>query len=378
MVEIKKNMKTRILADGTELSIPVFNFPGLDKASPSVYIQSGIHGSEVQGYLVALQLIEYFTKHPPKGDITIVPIANPYGLNCKMGEYTFGRFDPVTGDNWNRNYMDLSIVLDNFFEEYKDYSFGKLVPLFKARLQKNIEERLSIETSYHKKLALQIQSLSTRADIVLDLHCDTISVPHIYCPSYAMNSAMHLGIEFIIEIPHKFGGALDEASFCPWVLLAEKYSAYHKIKVTPPIEAFTVELGNQETIEPENSTKQLKGILNYLAVKGAIDLKKSTSIEMQSIYSCKLDKFMTIYTPCGGLILQHANLGKIVEAKNPLVSINSPALWKNIKSLNNFIDGTSISIHKDHDSIPITRCPSSIAHEGIALMKIMTDYKKMN
>ena len=131
---IKKNIKIRKCADGSELSIDVFHFPGSDKTSPSAYIQSGIHGSEVQGYLNCLQLIEYFSKYPPKGNVTIVPIANPYGLSNKMGEYTFGRFDPVTGINWNRNYHDFSYLVDDCLSEFSSFSFEELSLIFKQKI----------------------------------------------------------------------------------------------------------------------------------------------------------------------------------------------------------------------------------------------------
>jgi predicted deacylase len=375
---IKQNIKTRTLADGTQLSIPVFHFHGSDKNAPSVYIQSGIHGAEVQGYLVALKLIEYFETYPPKGDVNIVPIANPYGLNCKIGYHTFGRFDPTTGDNWNRNYEDLTGTVDSFLSDCKDCPFDTLVPLFKKKLQESLAEKLGERHSYHKKLALQLQSLSSSADIILDLHCDTLSVPHIYCPSYALNSVINFGIPFIVEIPHTFGGALDEASFCPWVALMEKYNAYHGIKLNCPIETFTIELGNQELIDPDHAYKQLPAILNYLAAKGVCDQKNISIDRKLPIYSCALKDFITIYAASGGLILQHPKLGSSTKAKETLMSLNTPSSWEHVKNIKNFIHDSSLSITISHDSIPISRSMSSVIHEGMALMKVMTRYRKIN
>jgi hypothetical protein len=373
---IRKDLHTRELASGAQLSIPVFHFPGNDKQAPSVYIQSTIHGSEVQGYLVALQLIEHFAKHPPKGDVTIVPLSNPYGLNCKLGEYTLGRFDPVTGDNWNRNYIDFSHLVKNFLEEQRGKEFNELIPLFRQTIKEQLEQKLYNHTSYHKKLALQLQSLAVSADIVLDLHCDTISVPHLYSTSYALDSARNLNIPFIIEIPNDFAGALDEATFCPWVALTEQYNTTNSTQLKPPVEAFTVELGNQEHINADTARNQTAGILNYLSIKGAIE-SSNFKLQSQIIHSCKLKDFITIHASHGGLVINNAPLGQTARAGAPLISLSSPALWNKLDATDTIISQSTHTLHSDRDSIPITRAPSAIAHEGMALMKVMTHYKQL-
>ena len=89
------------------------------------------------------KVVYYFIENPPEGNVTIVPIANPYGLNCKLGEYTLGRFDPVTGDNWNSNYVYLSYLVENFLNINRGPSFKDLVPIFKkSLLYYNINIRL--------------------------------------------------------------------------------------------------------------------------------------------------------------------------------------------------------------------------------------------
>lgn len=370
---LRQDTQTRMLSDGSQLSIPVFHFTGSQPLSPSAYIQSGIHGAETQGYLVTLQLIEFFAKNPPKGNVTIVPLANPYALNCKIGEYTFGRVDPVTGDNWNRNYVDLSSSVDGFLKAYGGHKFDELVPLFKQLLKKNLERKLNEVTSYHKKLAAQLLSLAVSADVVLDLHCDTISLPYVYSPTYAMDSVTSLGIPFVIEIPHVFAGGLDEAIFCPWVELTEQYNKLNATQLRPPVEAFTVELGSQESIDIESAFGQTEGILNYLSFKGVLSWD-NRKIKNSPIITCKLENFMTIYAPTGGLIINHAPLGEPRLATDSLITLNVPSLWDNS---DNLIEKSNQAIQVPFDSIPITRVASSIVHEGMALMKVMAQFNKL-
>jgi len=372
---IKKNIKTRVCADGSELTINVFCFKGTKKMVPSVYIQSGIHGSEVQGYLVCLLLIDHFIKYPPLGNVTIVPIANPYGINCKMGEYTLGRFDSVTGDNWNRNYMDLSFLIDDFLLELSNHSFSELIPLFKEKMRKEIKKKSAEKhNSYATKLALEIQQLAISADIILDLHCDTYSLPHIYCSNYLLNSVSYLGIPYIIETPYKFAGALEEAIFYPWKKLVDFYNMQNNEQYTPIIEAFTIELGNQEKIDKYLAEKQLNNILNYLKYKGTISALDK--VYDNQITVCKLEDFQTIYTSTGGLVLEYAALGQPLTKQDTLAHIRMSKTLKNIEFSKNFIqDGTLLVKNSYENAIPLTYSASPIVHEGMALMKIMTNYE---
>lgn len=373
----KKFIKTRVCADGSELNIDIFCFKGTDKRAPSVYIQSGIHASEIQGYLVCLFLIEYFIKYPPAGNITIVPIANPYGINCKMGEYTLGRFDSVTGDNWNRNYIDLSFLIDDFLLELPNHSLAELIPLFKNKLKKEIKNKLAEKhNSYSTKIALELQQLAISADIILDLHCDTYSLPHIYCSNYLLNSVSYFGIPYIIETPYKFTGALEEAIFYPWKKLVDFYNTKYNKQHKPIIEAFTIELGNQEKIDKNLAEKQSNNILNYLRYKGSINgLDK---VYNNQIIVCKLENFKTVYAPTGGLVLEYAALGKSLVKDDALAYISMPKKWKNIEFPKNFIyDGSFLVKSSYANAIPLTYSVSPIVHEGMALMKIMTNYKSM-
>ena len=91
-------------ASGRNLNVPIYTFTG-SKPGPTVYIQSSIHGAEVQGNVVIYHLIKTLKDTEIKGKVILVPNCNPVGTNIKSGEYTLGRFDPVNGTNWNRGYF---------------------------------------------------------------------------------------------------------------------------------------------------------------------------------------------------------------------------------------------------------------------------------
>lgn len=367
---IRKDIITRNLASGTQLSIPVFHFKGKNPSFPTAYIQSSIHGSEVQGYLVCLHLIEHFSKNQPNGDVTIVPLANPYATDCKLGECTIGRFDTVEGHNWNRNYLDLSYLAENFIKKHKNTELEKLVPLFKKEMQKALKQKLNESVGYYQKLALQLQILATQADLVLDLHCSWLSLPFVFSPNYLVESAALFGFPFIIKVPPKFAGALDEAIFYPWFNLQTRYNDIHsKQKISRmPIESFTIELGNTELIDSKLALEQSINIQNYLEKKG----KKAAKL-----YSCELEDLLKIYAPKGGLITEIAPLDKKVKKGEPLVSISSPAHFGSTKMATSIIRQSTTQVLAKFDCIPIVNAITSIVHEGMTIMFVMTKYQKL-
>ena len=375
---IRREVPIRSMADGTTSTLSLFHFPGKVPEAPSVYIQSGIHASEVQGYAVSLLLIEYFSKYPPLGEITLVPLANPYATNLKMSSYTFGRFDPVMGENWNRQYLDLCSVTEDFFKVHTQESIATLVPMFKAWLLQALSDAKQQPTNYARMLALELQQLALSADIVLDLHCDTHSVPHVYTPVYASRSAQTLGISFIIELSNLFEGALDEAIFCPWMTFTEKYQALHPDEsVHPPVEAFTIELGSEEQVNLQEARKQCVGIIRYLSQRGVCQ-NVVTSLDVPLFfYRCKKEDFVTLYAPTGGIITDKTKLGVPTKAHTSLMRLSRPSLFGTVSEYKDLLNTSTQAITLEEDSIPITVLPSATVHQGMPLMKSMVKYQKV-
>ncbi len=371
MVE-KQQIITRQLSSGDRLTIPYYHFRGSEAGAPSLYLQAAIHGAETQGYWVALKLIEFFSRQAPKGDVTIVPLANPYGANNKMVETTCGRFDPVTGANWNRNYADLAPILDvdNFVKQYAEHDFVALVPRFKKRLLEEIESLLQQPQAYEKKLNLQLQQLACQADIVLDLHCDTQSRPHVYSASYAEASAVKLNFPYVITIPPHFAGALDEAIFCPWWQLTQAFNRLHTEQPIdrPPIEAFTVELGHQEMIDQHAAENHVAALLSYFNHTGICEAK---TLEQNRTTIATLDNFVTLYAPTGGLIVEVAPLGEPVAANEALMKISNPSKLSTLDDFNHCSELSCTTVSHAQRCIAITHIDSSNVHEGMAVMKVI-------
>ena len=378
MIEfMEKNfLLTRSLVS-TELKLHNFYFKGTDEKAPSVYIQSSVHADELQGYLVSLKLIEYFSKNPPKGSIMIVPQSNPYGINHKLGGYTYGRFDPVTGENWNRNYQDLSFLAKKVVTNNPKNSFQELRTLFKKELKSFSEKEITQgNIPYHKKIALEHQFLASQADIILDLHCDTTAIPYLFSMDSLVNSAFYLNIPYIIETKPGFFSTFEDAINYAWSQLMRNYNELHPDKKIScsGTEAFTLELGSQEKVNDDLADSQFLSILNYLGYKEVIE---HAFFHLPLYNLSSLEDFIDIYSPQGGLILESVNLLDKVKEGDTLAKISNLNSLATIDNLENIIEESSTAVLSPLEGIVLTKLNSSAIHEGMSIMKIMANIKKV-
>lgn len=295
---------------GQALTVPVYQFTGNQPDAPTLYIQSSVHGAEVQGNLVCHYLLMAFQKLADEGallgNITIVPYANPIGMNAKSVDYTSGRFDPVTGTNWNRQYHDFNGDYATLATAYKALSPEAIKASFCETLRTSLAEKIARPEGLTtgQGMVMRLQQMAIEADLVLDLHTGPRSARHLYAAAYAEDSARALHIDDIIIMPNGFDGALDEACFVPWWSLSLAL-ADEGITFDHGIEAFTVELGSQEQIDSDDAAEHCEGILNWLMLKGVVaaDCQNPTDRAPNNgpKYGVPLEDYITLYAPVGGL-----------------------------------------------------------------------------
>ncbi len=368
----KEIMPVGEMASGAKLTVPVYTFKQIGASGPSVYIQANMHGAEVQGNAVIFQLLELLQHCNLTGNITLVPYANPVACNHKNGEYTLGRFDPITGVNWNRMYHFDQSVISPFAQQNIDLSDEEIEVNFKQLLLDQIEQKLEHNIwglTTGQRIAYQLQRLAHQADFVLDLHTGPISSKHLYCPEYAQQSAEYFNIEHTLLIPNDFDGAMDEATFCPWWTLQQAYQDLGRnIKMGQGSfekESFTVELGSQEQIDLDVAKQDALSILSYLQYKGIIAATKYQP-EKMTRYACYLKDYKAMYSPMGGMVDYLADFGKPLAAGEPLARI---------LRMDNYGDGEALhSVSLEQKVIPILHFASASVNQGTELYKVFTNY----
>jgi len=360
------------LATGEILNLKTYTALG-EKPGPHVHIQASVHGAELQGNAVILKLMEFLNSNPLAGSITFIPLANPYATNNKHGTYTYGRYNPVTGHNWNRNYIDVikesKFDIDGFAKDNIELSWEEIKAKFKTTLGQVIEqyqENLIIEKqlSENNKLNLILQNLAHHADCILDLHTGPVATRYLYSAEYEEEVSHYLKFKHILLIPDEFDGAMDEACFIPWIHLRESLKKYGK-EIKLDVESFTLEFGSEETFCMEHAAKDVESIINYLKYKGLIE---GTANKIED-HSCKLENFKTIYSPTGGLVDYHFEPGDAYKKGDTLASFYN---IKNIDPKDPLGSSKSI-VTAMSGGIIINRCPSSSVHQGMELFQVMAE-----
>ncbi len=367
--------------DGQAIELNKFELVS-EQDGPQLYLQSGVHGAELQGHLVIQELIKQLPDLLNKGSVTCIPCANPIGLNHKIGEFTAGRYHPVSRENWNRNYLELASKdtkdIWNWESILPQMERANWVELFRKYClqilkQKLDSERTKYSLSLAKKLAWTLQLEALQADLMLDLHTGPQSTRYIYTADFAASKSIDLGFDYSIVIPPEFGGAMDEACFMPWVRLRDKLSDRGQ-EIEIPIESYTLELGNEETICTASAINDLAGIFHFMMKRGMIK-KKSYEQWVQSVpflesnedrfsYSQagSLDQFVSYRAPESGLVEYLVNPGSLVKAGQPIFEIHRPTqcLERNTKIIEARDSGVVINI-----------CQSSAVVEGMRLIDIL-------
>ncbi|WP_412972647.1 succinylglutamate desuccinylase/aspartoacylase family protein [Glaciecola sp. MF2-115] len=357
-------------ASGRSLNVPIYKISD-KRPGPTVYIQSSIHGAEVQGNVVIYHLLQALKKTQINGEIILVPNCNPVGTNIKAGEYTMGRFDPVNGTNWNRGYFyDEQQVRDFASSVDQATSSDDIKSEFRGLLRSSIEAKLSQPwgLGLAQQLNLKLQKLAVNADIVLDLHNGPVSTRHVYIPEYAKQAAHQFSIPHCIFIPNVFAGALDEACFCTWWSLQDRLEERFGRGFDFGVEAFTLEMGSQEVIDFAEGEKDALGILGYLACKGVLDTQQFKPANMQRL-GVSLANYKTLFTDFGGMVEYCVKPGQKVKQGDVMARV---------LNIDNLDDEQAVrTVIAPCDLIPILHFPSASVLSGTQLYKCFTNYVEL-
>jgi hypothetical protein len=342
----KQKIQVSQSSTGEDIFIEKIIIKGSDEKAPSVYMQASMHASELQGNTVMIELLEYFKKYQPRGDVYLIPQCNPIGKDVFIGAGHQGRFDSATGDNFNRYYYYPKIDYKRFAEKHINSSTTDYKKAFEELLQIEIKKELANEweLSRARRLNLIAQEEAQKADFVLDLHTDTDAITYLYTAEFAKETAEKFGYRHTLVIDNdKADGALDEAIFCPWWHLSHAFKELGRDEEVLK-EGYTLELGSEEYINFEDAKMQAQGVLNYLSHKNIIDSPFETNLLHKDITHTEISNYKHIKAVEGGLYEWFIKAGDSFQAGEVIGQyIQTSAMTK--KDLKMPYGGTVISIH---------------------------------
>ncbi|KFK97935.1 MULTISPECIES: succinylglutamate desuccinylase/aspartoacylase family protein [unclassified Serratia (in: enterobacteria)] len=265
------NLPEHALGGQRRLTSFHFGQPGMGK---KIYLQASLHADELPGMLVLHYLKRLLCQAERRGEIhseiILVPVANPLGLAQVLLNGGVGRFDLVSGGNFNRDFPDLAqLVRDSLqvctFHDASDY---------RQQVRSAMTAALSMMPSRSEVAALrqQLLLLACDADLVLDLHCDDRAILHMYAdPAYCQQAevlARFMDIGAVLLSQDSGGGSFDEACGLPWHRLAASHSDWSQFE--PGCMAVTLELRGQQDVSHALASNDAERLYHYLQYYGAL------------------------------------------------------------------------------------------------------------
>ena len=192
--------------------------------SPKAYVQAALHADEIPGLLVAQHLLRGLEQAQAegriRGEVVVVPVANPVGLSQHLNGRLLGRFDCEGTGNFNRGFPDLTTAALERLQGRLSADPAANVALIRQTLRSVLAEQPAARETEALKRALLSQAID--ADFVFDLHCDGEALLHLYASQWQREEAMELGAEVgaaAVLLEQEAGGnPFDEACAGPWWL----------------------------------------------------------------------------------------------------------------------------------------------------------------
>lgn len=344
---------------GTRHHLQVLRF-GAPGARPKVYLQGALHADEVPAILVTQQLARQLATLEAQGAITgeivLVPFANPIGLaQHTLGQHQ-GRFDLRDGANFNRGYAELAAqVLEPLRAVLTADATQNTALIRRALTQAAVQLTADNPTQDLKNHLLQ---LAVDADMVLDLHCDTDAVMHVYAmtPQAGMAEALGaaLGARAVLLATQAGGSPFDEACSRPWHQLQRWLPEF-------PIElacfGATIELRGEADTDHALARQDATGLCAFLARYGALSVT-GAHLPAPLCEPTPLSGSEPITAPHSGVVVFHRRPGDVVVAGTLIADLVDAST------------GAITPLHCQSGGVLYARCGSRWASPGKRLAKI--------
>lgn len=288
------------------------------------YLQAGLHADEWPGMLTLQHLMTRLTDLEAAGRIRqrimLVPYANPLGLNQRLFGKLPGRFDVVTGQNFNRGMaIDSDELIERVGARLGDDG-AENDRMVRAVLRELVGERTpAYEIEWLHKTLL---GLSLDATVMLDLHCDDDALPHVFYGSHQQALGARLGdcLGYPIRLEEDVRGivAFDGTHTQPWVRLAEATDKPFE----RPCFAATLELRGQKDVRDDLAKRDAEGVLAFLEATGFIrDSGAEAQWQSHPTTAVNVDQVKVVSATANGLVAYRTELGSEVRTGDHLADI---------------------------------------------------------
>jgi predicted deacylase len=293
---------------------------------PKAYLQAAIHADELPGVLVLRHLLglleEAERQGRIRGEIVLVPMANPIGAAQSVMQSHLGRFDLARMTNFNRGWPDFKApLIERMAERLGDDAAENVAAAREVLRQLAAEMPAGDENA---GLRRELTRLAIDADIVLDLHCDLEAAMHIYLgtPLWpdAADLAAEVGAEAVMLDEQSGGNPFDEAFSAPWWLLAR---AFPDRPIPSACLAATLEYRGQRDVADALARPDAEALLRFL-VRRKVVAGDAGPLPAARCRATPLTGAVMIPAPLGGIVLFDVEPGQEVTAGQRVARLVDP------------------------------------------------------
>ena len=252
---------------------------GTPGSGEKAYLQASLHADEIPGMLVMHHLIALLDAAEAagrlRGEVVLVPVANPIGLAQGLLHGRIGRFEAGSGENFNRGYPDYLAAMTPAVVAGLGADATTNRTMIRAAMRAYIDG--IVPATELACLRRTLSSLASDADVVMDLHCDLEAVLHLYCeaPYWPQCEPLSrlLGAESTLLAKNSGGASFDEHLSGLWWQLDERL-ARERGEARPAIPmacmAVTVELRGQADVTDAFAARDAGALFDFLVHRGLI------------------------------------------------------------------------------------------------------------
>jgi uncharacterized protein len=316
-------------APGMSARLQVLRF-GAAGRGPKAYIQAALHADEVPAMLAALELKKLLRQAEAAnqilGEVVLVPFANPLGLAQHVHGQHHGRFALHDGLNFNRGYPELAQDVAKRVGPQLGPDPQANTVLIRAALREATQALSALTPAQDLKRRLLQTAID--ADIVIDMHCDSDAVLHLYglTPHAALAQELgaQLGARAVLLATESGDSPFDEACSRPWLDLQRMMEPTLGADAVP-LACFsaTVELRGEADVSHALARQDAAGLMAFLQLRGLVQGTPAQS-KQALCEPTPLTGSEPITAPSAGVIVFHRQAGERVNAGDAIADIVNP------------------------------------------------------
>jgi uncharacterized protein len=307
---------------GGTIELPFYRI-GPATAPEKVYLQAALHADEQPGTMLLHHLLSMLRQADEqellRARFVVIPMANPMGMANLVHRTHIGRYDLNSGVNYNRQWPDL-------FAMVRSSIVGRLgdSEMFNVNLiRKAVAQWIDAQSprSAAEQLRLFLLKEAHDAEFVLDLHCDSDSLPYIYTSPELMPELQDLadwmGAAAVMTAADSGGGSFDEVL----PLLYRKVAQTNPGKPVPMASATaTLEYRGQNDVFDHYGEQDALRLFGFLCGRGLIDADPGPVPE-QSCEATPFEATEIIRSSGPGLVAYRVDLGQRVTKGQPIADL---------------------------------------------------------